>query len=492
MQEINIQNQETEANNLENKVNITSYKVLDNETKIKELISLCKNRGFIFQSFELYGGLQGVYDYGPFGVELKNNLKNSWWQENVHKRDDIEGLDSSILTHQKMLKYSGHLETFNDVMVDCFSCKARFRIDELTNQLNKLEELSCNKCGSNKLTPPRNFNLMFKTNYGPLETTDNIAFLRPETAQGIFSNFKNILDSTSRKLPFGIAQIGKAFRNEITPRNFIFRVREFEQMEIEYFVAPEEDQKWFDYWIENRLSWWKKQGLLPNKLKLQPQAKEELAHYSKATTDILYEFPHGLQELEGIANRMDFDLGSHTKAQKDFNLQSLVTSNNESQTKMSYLNQDTKKHIIPFVIEPSCGVERGIFAILDSAFCIEELSNGSTRTVLKLAKHLSPIKVAIIPLAKNQDNIVKTSKEITEMIRDLRIGRIKYEDTGNIGKAYRRHDEIGTPLCITIDHDTVNNDSANFETVTIRNRDTMKQDRVSVHSLNKYILDFYK
>ncbi|MFO1130364.1 MAG: glycine--tRNA ligase [Rickettsiales bacterium] len=460
----------------------SSNNIQDN--KIKDLISLCKSRGFIFPAFEVYGGLQGVYDYGPFGVELKNNIKNSWWKDNVHKRDDIEGLDSAILTHSKMLKYSGHIDTFSDIMLDCLNCKARFRIDEIINNI-------CNKCGSNKLTEPRAFNLMFKTNYGPIESNDNIAFLRPETAQGIFSNFRNILDCTSRKLPFGIAQIGKAFRNEITPRNFIFRVREFEQMEIEYFVMPGEDQKWFEYWQEQRFNWWKKQGVLPHKLKLQPQSKEELAHYSKATTDILYEFPHGFQELEGIANRMDFDLGSHTKEQLNLNIQSKVQENKESLTKMSFLNQLTKQNIVPFVIEPSAGVERGMFAILDSAFCIEELPNGNTRSVLKLAKHLAPIKVAIIPLAKNQEAIINKAKEITSLIRNLSIGRVKYEDTGNIGKAYRRHDEIGTPICITIDFETIENTSNNFETVTIRNRDTMQQIRVPIINLNKYIIDFF-
>ena len=309
---------------------------------LKEIEALCKRKGFIFHSGEIYGGLQGVYDYGPLGVELKNNLKAAWWKSNVYERDDIYGLDSAILTQKKIFFYSGHESTFADLMVDCRKCKKRWRLDHL-------EGGKCENCGSKDLTEPRSFNMMFKTNMGPVEDKDSYAYLRPETAQGIFTNFKNIMDSMAPKLPFGIAQIGKAFRNEITPRNFIFRVREFEQMEIEFFVKPGEDEKWQEYWVEQRLAWWKEQGLSTERLKLFKQPQEELAHYAKATSDILYHFPHGFEELEGIANRTDYDLGSHTQSQKDLTINAKVAVNKDSVAKLS-VQDPPGTHFLPYVI----------------------------------------------------------------------------------------------------------------------------------------------
>src|SRR5215467_6201404 len=294
---------------------------------MEELVSLCKRRGFIFQSSEIYGGLQGLYDYGPLGVELKNNLKAAWWRAMVYERDDVEGLDAAILTHARALHYSGHEATFTDPLVDCRNCQSRWRADHL-------DEKKCPKCGSADLTDPRPFNLMFKTTVGPVEDGSSYAYLRPETAQGIFTNFKHILDSTSRQLPFGVAQIGKAFRNEITPRNFIFRVREFEQMELEFFVEPGTDEEWHQRWVEERLDWWARQGVNRNALELYRVPKDELAHYSKATFDVMYRFPHGTEELEGIANRTDFDLGSHTKNQSDYNLTAKVLPNKDSNAKL--------------------------------------------------------------------------------------------------------------------------------------------------------------
>ena len=455
-------------------------------TSLDEIISFCKRRGFIFQSGEIYGGLQGVYDYGPLGVELKNNLKASWWRSNVYERDDIVGLDTSILSHQMVFKYSGHESTFADNMVDCYDCKRRWRVDHLVNG-------KCEHCGSKNLTEPRPFNMMFKTRIGPVEDNDSFAYLRPETAQGIFANFRNIVDSTFQKLPFGVAQIGKAFRNEITPRNFIFRVREFEQMEIEFFVKPGEDEKWHDEWVDTRLTWWQMQGIAPENLKLITQTKEELAHYAKKTVDILYNFPHGFEEIEGIANRTDYDLGSHSKEQSALNIQAKVTPNTDSNSKLNILDPKTNESVVPFVIEPSAGVDRGILAILVESYTEESLENDKMRIVLKLKPHLAPIKVAVIPLARNNEEIVAKAKEIRKKLQSLGVGRISYEDTGNIGKSYRRHDEIGTPLCITVDFETIGKDGNTeaFNTVTIRERDSMKQNRVHLNTLEDYLRKFF-
>ncbi len=438
-----------------------------------ELVALCKRRGFIFQSNEIYGGLQGLYDYGPLGVELKNNLKQAWWRDIVFDRDDVEGLDAAILTKPSVLKFSGHEDTFSDPMVDCKSCNQRFRADQIPDH-----------CKKEDLTEPRQFNLMFKTAVGPIEDKDSFAYLRPETAQNIFTNFKNVVDSTSRKVPFGIAQIGKAFRNEITPRNFVFRVREFEQMELEFFVAPGTDDDWHKKWVDTRLKWWDEQGVGKENIELYNVPPNELAHYSKATVDIMYKFPHGLEELEGIANRTDFDLGSHSKNQKDLDIHSNVLENSESNSRLALQDIETKKWFVPYVIEPSAGVDRGVLAVLNEAYRVEELEGGKTRTVLKLKPHLSPIKAAVIPLKKNNKQLVEIASKIKKTLQSLRLGRVLLENSGNIGKSYRRHDEVGTPLCITVDFETLDDDS-----VTIRDRDTMQQERIAISELSKYVED---
>jgi glycyl-tRNA synthetase len=447
---------------------------------MNDLVALCKRRGFIFPSADIYGGLQGVYDYGPLGVELKNNLKAAWWRSMVYERDDVEGLDAAILTHKMVLRYSGHEAAFVDPMVDCRKCKSRWRADHI-------KDGKCEKCGSTDLTAARPFNMMFKTTVGPVADEDSYAYLRPETAQGIFVNFKNVVDTTSRALPFGIAQIGKSFRNEITPRNFIFRVRELEIMELEFFVIPGTDEDWHKQWIEARVTWWQEQGLSRANLDLKAHSKEDLSHYSKATTDILYRFPHGLEELEGIANRTDFDLGSHTKGQEDFKLFAKVMQNADSTTKLSVRVGDSE-HIIPFVIEPSAGVDRGVLAVLSEAYTEEEVESGSSRIVLKLKPQLSPIKVAVIPLARNNADIVEKAKSIKADLQKLGIGRILFENTGNIGKGYRRHDEVGTPLCVTVDFETIEKKPP---TVTVRYRDSMKQDRIAVDELGAFVENYF-
>ena len=437
-----------------------------------ELVALCKRRGFIFQSGEIYGGLQGVYDFGPLGVELKNNLKKAWWDSMVYRNDNVEGLDSSILTNINVLKYSGHEDTFTDPMVDCKSCNQRFRADQVPD-----------KCKPEDLTEPRQFNLMFKTNVGPVDDGSSYAYLRPETAQQIFINFKNVIDATSKQLPFGIAQIGKAFRNEITPRNFIFRVREFEQMELEYFVIPGEDEDAHNSWVQKRLEWWKRQGVPTESIELYDVPKEELAHYSKKTVDIMYKFPHGVEELEGIANRTDFDLGSHSKKQNELNINASVKTNIHSNSKLA-LQTESDKWVVPYVIEPSAGVERGFLAVLNEAYNIEELDDGKERIVLNLKPHLSPIKAAVIPLKKNNDKIVEIAKGIKRKLQKISLGRIVFENTGNIGKSYRKHDEIGTPVCITVDFETLESN-----TVTLRDRDTMSQQRFEIDDLAKYLIE---
>ena len=444
---------------------------------MEDLVSLCKRRGFIFQTNEIYGGLQGVYDYGPLGVELKNNLKASWWTSMVYERDDVEGIDSAILTNSSVLKYSGHESTFTDPLVDCRKCNSRWRADHL-------EEKKCPSCGSDDLTSPRPFNLMFKTNIGPVEDGSSFAYLRPETAQQTFTNFKNVCDSTSRSLPFGIAQMGKAFRNEVTPRNFIFRVRELEQMELEFFVRPDEDEKWHKYWIKERIKWWENQGVPKEKLEIYDVPQKELAHYSKSTVDLMYKFPHGNEELEGIANRTDFDLGSHSKNQSELDIKAKVAKNNESNSKLAIQDRETNKWIVPYAIEPAAGVERGFLAILNEAYKTEEV-NGKTRTVLALKPHLAPIKAAVIPLKRNDEGLVKLATSLKIKLQKQGVGRILLENSGNIGKSYRRHDEVGTPLCITVDFQTQEDN-----TVTARNRDTMKQIRLPIEEVDLYLQEY--
>ena len=443
---------------------------------MEDLVALCKRRGFIFQSSEIYGGIQGLYDYGPLGVELKNNLKKSWWSSMVYERDDVEGLDASILTHSDVLKYSGHEDTFTDPLVDCKSCGLRFRQDQIPDY-----------CKDEDLTEPRDFNLMFKTNVGPIDDGSNYAYLRPETAQQIFINFKNITDSTSQTLPFGIAQIGKAFRNEITPRNFIFRVREFEQMELEFFVQPGTDEDWHKTWVKERTQWWIDQGIPENKLKIINIDGDDLSHYSKATVDIMYMFPHGIEELEGIANRTDFDLGSHTKNQGDLDITADIIKNDSSTAKLAIQDLDTKKWIVPYVIEPSAGVDRGVLALLNEAYSEETLSDGKKRIVLSFKPHLAPIKAAVIPLKKNNTELVSMAKNIKNNLQTLSLGRVVVENTGNIGKSYRKHDEIGTPICITVDFDSLEKNI-----VTIRNRDTMEQTKMNIDMIEEFFVNYYK
>ncbi len=450
-------------------------------TQMEQLVSLCKRRGFIFQNSDIYGGLQGVYDYGPLGVELKNNIKAAWWRAMVYERDDVEGLDAAILTNRKVLHYSGHEDTFSDPMVDCRKCKGRFRADHLTDG-------KCPNCGSTDLTEPRPFNLMFKTTVGPVVDEDNIAYLRPETAQAIFTQFKNVVDSTSRKLPFGIAQIGKSFRNEITPKNFIFRVREFEQAELEFFVKPGEDEKWHEYWKQARIDWWKEQGVTSDRFRVYDQQPDELAHYAKACSDIEYRFPWGYDELEGVANRRDYDLGNHTKCQDEFGLEAHCHENLESTTKLCVRDEENNKWIVPFVIEPSMGVDRAVLAILTEAYTEEDLGEGNSRIVLKLKKHLAPIKIAIVPLKKNSPEIMAKCHELKQKLMKLGIGRVALENTGNIGKAYRRHDEVGTPLCLTVDFETIEQQP---ETVTLRDRDTMEQIRIATADLPAYLREYF-
>tara|TARA_A100001388_G_scaffold218522_1_gene169080 strand:- start:368 stop:1714 length:1347 start_codon:yes stop_codon:yes gene_type:complete len=446
---------------------------------MEDLISLCKRRGFIFQSNEIYGGLQGLYDYGPLGVELKNNLKKAWWKSMVFERDDVEGIDSSILTNPLVLKYSGHEDTFSDPLVDCRDCNSRWRSDHI-------EDRKCPNCGSSNLTEPRPFNLMFKTSVGPVEDGSSFAYLRPETAQSIFTNFKNVMDSTPHSLPFGIAQIGKAFRNEITPRNFIFRVREFEQMELEYFVKPGEDEKWHKEWTEFRVNWWQEQGIARDNLEIYSVPEEELAHYSKGTVDIMYKYPHGTEELEGIANRTDFDLGSHTKGQDDLDIKARVTKNTQSNSKLAIQDLDTKEWFLPYVIEPSAGVDRGFLAILNEAYNEEILDDGKKRTVLSMKPHLAPIKVAVIPLKRNNEEMVMKAENLKKSLQSAIEGRVLLENTGNIGKNYRKNDEIGTPACITVDFQTLDDD-----TVTVRDRDSMEQKRVNLSEINSFLKKIY-
>ncbi|WP_027481880.1 glycine--tRNA ligase [Deinococcus pimensis] len=494
---------------------------------MEELVSLCKRRGFIFQGSEIYGGLQGFYDYGPLGVELKNNIKAAWWRTNVYERDDMEGLDASIIMHRMVLRHSGHEATFSDPMVDNRKTKKRYRLDHLVkDQKPAVQGAVAEAMGQSvenfaalvaamvkdparasaalvsagvrdafsgevgDWTEPRPFNMMFKTTIGPVADDDSYGYLRPETAQGIFTNFKNVVDSTSRRLPFGIAQIGKAFRNEITPRNFIFRVRELEQMEIEFFCAPGTDEEWHEKWLAARLAWWEAQGVPREKIQILDVPREDLAHYSKRTYDLMYDYPTlGYEEIEGIANRTDFDLGSHTKGQEELGLTASVLPNEDSVAKLTIAHPDTQKPIVPFVIEPSAGVDRAMLAVLSEAYALETLENGTERIVLRLRPHLAPIKVAVIPLARNRPEIVEKARSVKQELQALGLGRILFEDSGNVGKAYRRHDEVGTPFCVTIDFDTIGkgDDAALTDTVTVRDRDTMSQERVAIKDLANLI-----
>jgi glycyl-tRNA synthetase len=525
-------------------------------SSLESIVSLAKRRGFVFPSSAIYGGLGSTWDYGPLGVELKNNVKRAWWRSVVYERDDMEGLDAAILMNRLVWKYSGHESTFSDPMSDCRSCKARPRADHLfaaqkgrdpigldeINAAIAAKELKCEKCGSTDLTAARPFNLMFKTTVGAVDTGDDsgLAYLRPETAQGIFVNFGNVLDTMRRKLPFGIAQIGKAFRNEITPGNFTFRTREFEQMEIEYFVRPGEDEAAHQAWIDTRTQWYRDLGIRPENLKQREQRPDELAHYAKRCVDLEYKFPMGWSELEGIANRTDFDLSAHSRG----------PNNPDAVGELRYFDQEQKKHIVPYVIEPSAGADRATLAFLCDAYdeslvkdppeaeviklrevvesfvksvekrdnldaevkrrlveagqgiaadlpaslprllglsddadanrievfkkvrgLSEKLGEEFTRTVLHLHPRLAPIKVAVFPLKKNEPRLVAMARGIKRELQDEGV-RAVYDDTGAIGKLYRRQDEIGTPFCITVDFQSLEDG-----TVTVRDRDTMGQER---------------
>lgn len=448
-----------------------------------QIVSLCKRRGFIFPSSEIYGGLQGAYDYGPLGVELKNNLKRLWWRHNVYERDDMEGIDAAILMNRMVWRYSGHEDTFADMMVDCRTCKGRFRADRLADDQCKLHpKLKPGEC-EGEFTEPRAFNMMFKTQVGPVADPESFAYLRPETAQGMFVNFLNVQVATNRKLPFGIAQQGRSFRNEITPRNFIFRVREFEQMEIEYFVREEEADGAFEAWVQDHLDWWVNAvGLKRENLKLYEVPKEELAHYSKRTVDIFYKYPIGWEEIEGIANRTDYDLGSHSREQEKLGLTAKVTKNEHSNERLTYFDQAQNKHIVPWVVEPAAGVDRGVLAALCEAYDEEELPNGEKRTVLRFKPALSPIKVAVLPLKKNAPEIVALAKSIKRTFQEKGDMRAVYDDTAGIGKLYRRQDEVGTPFCVTVDFQSLED-----QTVTVRDRDTMQQERIPIPELPDYV-----
>jgi glycyl-tRNA synthetase len=447
---------------------------------IETIVSLAKRRGFVFPSSEIYGGLGSAWDYGPLGVELSNNVKQAWWRWMVYERDDIEGLDSSIILNRLVWKYSGHEDTFSDPLVDCRECNSRLRADKLTDG-------KCPKCGSTNLTEPRPFNLMFQTHVGATAEDDpsSLVYLRPETAQGIFINFLNILTTSRRKLPFGVAQIGKSFRNEVTPGNFIFRTREFEQMEMEYFVRPDEDEKVHQNWIDASYNWFTTLGISTNNLRFYEQPKEELAHYAKRTVDIQYRFfpereeeERQWDELMGIANRTDFDLRTHSKKPEDAEGKRL---NPDSTDDLSYFDEATKERFYPYVIEPAAGVNRTVLSVLMDAYSEKTNDKGETRVILKLDPGLAPIKAAILPLAKNKPEIVALAKAIKHSLQPAM--RAVYDDTGGIGKLYARQDEIGTPFCVTVDHQSLED-----EAVTVRDRDTWEQERVKVGDLQEHLL----
>lgn len=426
------------------------------EQKMQNLVSLCRRRAFVFQSSEIYGGLNGCWDYGPLGVELKRNIKELWWRDNVLSRTDVEGVDCSILMNSKVWEASGHVQSFTDPMVDCLQCRGRFRADHIANN-------QCPTCGSkNKFTEVRHFNLMFKTFVGALEDSSSVAYLRPETCQGIFANFDNVVNTCRVKVPFGIAQIGKAFRNEINPRNFTFRSREFEQMEMEFFCHPSEAPKWFQFWKEERYNWYLKYGIKKERLHLREHAKEELAHYAAGCADIEYDFPFGCAELEGIANRTDYDLKRHSEfSKKD----------------LSYFDQALNQRYFPYVIEPSAGADRATLAFLVDAYEEEP-----ERTVLRFHPRIAPIKAAVFPLV-NKDGMPETAEQIFRTLKKR--WNTFYDDKGAVGRRYRRQDEAGTPFCITVDGET-----SKDQAVTIRHRDSMAQDRIAIDKVVDYLAKY--
>src|SRR5436309_4919039 len=436
--------------------------------RMEKIVSLCKRRGFIFQSSEIYGGLNGLWDYGPLGVELKRNLKNYWWRVMVHERDDIVGMDGSILMNRLVWKASGHEDTFTDPMIDCRSCKARLRADQI---VEKKGAKQCPVCGGKDLTEPRSFNLMFKTYVGATEDESSVTYRRPETAQSIFVQFKNGLEVSRKNLPCGMAQIGKGFRNEINPRNFTFRSREFEQMELEYFCRAEEGMKWLDYWLEERLKFYENIGIPRDRLHAREVPDDERAFYSKGTYDIEYDFPFGCQELEGVAYRTDYDLLQHQKT---------------SGKSLEYFDDATKQRFVPHVVEPSAGVDRTILALICDAYAEDQAPNDKgemeSRIVLRFHPRMAPIKCAIFPLLTNKEQLVAKAKEIAGLLRpDM---TVFYDEGGAIGRRYRRQDEIGTPFGVTVDFETLGEkDPSLLNTVTLRERDSMKQERVAIKDL---------
>ncbi len=436
--------------------------------RMEKIVSLCKRRGFIFQASEIYGGLNGVWDFGPLGTELKRNLKDYWWRVMVRERDDVVGLDGSILTHRAVLKASGHEDTFSDPMVDCRTCKARLRADQIPEKNGAKQ---CPNCGGKDLTEARPFNLMFSTQMGASADPNAIAYLRPETAQSIFTQFKNVLDTSRKKLPFGIAQIGKAFRNEINPRNFIFRSREFEQMELEYFCAPEQGMDLLAYWLKERLKFYQDIGIAREHLHVLDVPDADRAFYSKGTFDIEYEFPFGKQELEGVAYRTDYDLTQHQNA---------------SGKPLDYFDEETKQRFVPHVVEPSAGVDRTVLALICEAFdeetVTDEKGKAETRTVMRFHPRMAPIKVGVFPLLKNKPELVAKAKEVHALLKPHMM--TFYDEGGAIGRRYRRQDEAGTPFGVTIDFETLGEKGDELrDTVTLRHRDSMKQERVKIHDL---------
>jgi len=422
------------------------------------VVNLTKRRGLVFPSSEIYGGFRSTWDYGPLGVLLKRNVKDAWWRSMVQMRDDIVGLDSAILMAPKVWEASGHVATFTDPLVDCRNCHERFRADQLP------ESGACPNCGAKgSFTVARQFNLMFKTHVGPIEDDASVAYLRPETAQGIFVNFKNVQAASRKKPPFGIAQIGKSFRNEITPGNFLYRTREFEQMEMEFFVPPDEAPQWFEYWVTERFNWYVEHGIHESKLRIRPHDPEELSHYSAGTSDIEYAFPWGWGELEGVANRTDFDLRMHSE---------------HSGVDLTYFDQATDAHYLPYVLEPAAGADRATLAFLLAAYHEEEV-RGEKRTVLRLHPRLAPVKVAVLPLSKN-DQLVPLAVEVADLLRPHL--QIDTDTAGAIGRRYRRQDEVGTPYCVTIDFESLDDHA-----VTVRERDSMEQERIPVKALLEHL-----
>ena len=431
---------------------------------MEKIVALCKRRGFVFQSSEIYGGINGFWDYGPAGTELKRNIKDAWWNDTVRSRTDVVGLDASIIMHPKVWEASGHVTGFRDPMVECMKCKGRWRADQLP-------DTKCPEGGPHEYTEPRQFNLMFETYVGALRDDSSKTYLRPETAQGIFANFLNVLSVSRQKIPFGIAQIGKAFRNEINPRNFTFRSREFEQMELEFFIKPGTDAEWHKYWVEERLKWYESIGLPKQKLSVYNYQKEELAHYASACVDVMFEFPFGVQELEGIAARGNCDLSQHQKL---------------SGKSMEYFDDETKEKYIPHVVEPSAGVDRIALALLCSAYdeetTTDEKGQTETRVVMRFAPRIAPVKVAVFPLLRNKPPLVEKAKEVFKLLQPH--FSTEWDDRGNIGKRYRYQDEQGTPWCVTIDFETLGEKGLELaDTVTLRDRDSMKQDRVKIADL---------